>query len=91
MSAQTVAIIRGVLMCIAVMFSNGVIPTNVDGGGRKVGDAIMVIAVTRGRPAQRRGPEVMGAGCSQRSVARAFNVTQTRVWQIANRRAWVHV
>ena len=46
MSAQTVAIIRGVLMCIAVMFSNGVIPTNVDGGGRKVGDAIMVIAVT---------------------------------------------
>jgi hypothetical protein len=45
----------------------------------------------RGRPAQRRGPEVMGAGCSQRSVARAFNVTQTRVWQIANRRAWVHV
>jgi hypothetical protein len=34
---------------------------------------------------------LVAAGCSQRSVARAFNVTQTRVWQIANRRAWVHV
>lgn len=34
---------------------------------------------------------LVSAGCSQRSVARAFNVTQTRVWQIANRRAWVHV
>jgi len=46
MSAQTVAIIRGVLVCLAVMFQNNVIPTGVDGGGRKVGDAIMVIAVT---------------------------------------------
>ncbi len=46
MTAQTVAIIRGILVCVAVLFSNGVIPTNVDGGGRKVGDALMVIAVT---------------------------------------------
>lgn len=46
MSAQTVAIIRGVLVCLAVMFQNNVIPTGVDGGGRRVGDAIMVIAVT---------------------------------------------
>lgn len=46
MTAQTVAIIRGLLVCLAVLFSNGLIPTNVDGGGRKVGDALMVIAVT---------------------------------------------
>lgn len=46
MNAQAIAIIRGILVCIAVMFSNGVIPTGVDGGGRKVGDALMVIAVT---------------------------------------------
>ncbi len=46
MSAQTVAIIRGILACLAVMFQNNVIPTGVDGGGRRVGDAIMVIAVT---------------------------------------------
>ena len=46
MSAQTLAIIRGVLVCIAVMFQNNVIPTGVDGGGRRVGDALMVIAVT---------------------------------------------
>lgn len=46
MSAQTIATIRGVIMCIALLFSNGVIPTNVDGGGRRVGDALMVIAVT---------------------------------------------
>ena len=46
MKAQTVAIIRGILVCLAVMFQNGVIPTGVDGGGRRVGDAILVIAVT---------------------------------------------
>lgn len=46
MTAQTIAIIRGVLVCIAIMFQQNVIPTGVDGGGSRVGDAIMVIAVT---------------------------------------------
>lgn len=46
MSAQTIALIRGLIVVVAVLFSQGVIPTGIDGGGQKVSDALMVVAVT---------------------------------------------
>lgn len=40
------ALIRGAIMLLAVMFQSGVIPTGIEGGGQRVSDALMVIAVT---------------------------------------------
>ncbi len=46
MSANTISIIRGVIMAIAVLFAQNVIPTGIDGGGKRVSDGLMVLAVS---------------------------------------------
>lgn len=46
MSAQTIGLIRGGIMILAVLFSQGVVPTGVDGGGQRVADALTVVAVS---------------------------------------------
>ena len=46
MNAQHLALIRGAIMLLSVLFSTNTIPTGVDGGGQKVADMLMVIAVS---------------------------------------------
>jgi len=46
MSAQNIALLRGLLLLIAVLFETNTIPTGVEGGGRKVAATLSVIAVS---------------------------------------------
>lgn len=44
MSAQTITLIRGLLLLIGVLFATNTIPTGVDGGGQKVAATCLVVA-----------------------------------------------
>lgn len=45
MNAQTVTMIRGLLLLIGVLFATNTIPTGVDGGGQKVAATCLSIVV----------------------------------------------
>ena len=64
-SAQTIALIRGALMLIAVLFEAGIIPTSVDGGGAKVAASLMVVAVSLAA-GDKTTPEVKAAIAANR-------------------------
>ncbi len=46
MNANHIAIIRGVLMLLAVLFRSNTIPTGVEGMGERIADGLMTLAVT---------------------------------------------